>query len=162
MPWYVLYTNPKAEKKVAEQLNRLGIEVYCPTVVQVKQWSDRKKKVESPLFTSYVFVNIEDAARDDVFKAKGVVRYLFWLGKPAVVKNEEIAEIKKWLAARDVDIEFEALHEGDEIEITEGQFKGQTGTVQQIDKNYIRLIIKSIGFVMIIKPKGQLNKTEHS
>ena len=60
MPWYVLYTNPKAEKKVAEQLNKIGIETYCPLVTKIQQWSDRKKKIEVPLFSSYVFVNIEE------------------------------------------------------------------------------------------------------
>ena len=58
MPWFALYTRPKNEKKVTEQLVKLGIEVYCPLVTQVKQWSDRKKKVATPLISSYVFVNI--------------------------------------------------------------------------------------------------------
>jgi hypothetical protein len=58
MFWYVLYTNPKAEKRVSEQLTKMGITNYCPLITKVKQWSDRKKKVEEPLFTSYVFVTL--------------------------------------------------------------------------------------------------------
>jgi len=48
-------------------------------VTQIKQWSDRKKKTETPLIPSYVFVNIEEKNRNDVFEVPGVVRYLFWL-----------------------------------------------------------------------------------
>ena len=99
MNWYVLYTKPKWEKKVAEQLNEKGIECYCPLIIKVKQWSDRKKKVEVPLFNSYVFVQIEDANRNSVFVSNGVVRYLFWLGKPAIVRDEEIDILKKSLNA---------------------------------------------------------------
>ena len=57
MNWYVLYTKPKWEKKVAEQLQAMGIDCYCPLVMKERQWSDRKKKVEMPLFNSYVFVH---------------------------------------------------------------------------------------------------------
>ena len=67
MPWYVVYTKSKQEKKVAEGLKKLGIEAYCPLVTVMKQWSDRKKKVEVPLINSYVFVNIDERQRDDVF-----------------------------------------------------------------------------------------------
>jgi transcriptional antiterminator RfaH len=151
MPWYVLYTNPRAEKKVAAQLATMGIEVYCPLVVRLQQWSDRKKKVEMPLFSSYVFVNLEEHLRETVFNAKGVVRYLYWLGKPAIVKEEEIIAIKKWLATDYSDIEIENLHKGDEIEITEGPFKNHTGIVQEINSNNIRLIIASVGIILTLK-----------
>ena len=59
MPWYVLYTKPRQEKKVTDSLNAIGVEAYCPLVTVIKQWSDRKKKVQIPLINSYVFVNIE-------------------------------------------------------------------------------------------------------
>ena len=73
MNWYVVYTKPKWEKKVAEQLINSGIECYCPLITQVRQWSDRKKKVEVPLFNSYVFVQLPDAERNKVFQSVGVV-----------------------------------------------------------------------------------------
>ena len=97
MPWNVIYTKARNEKKVASQLEKSGFEVYCPIVTQIKQWSDRKKKVETPLIPSYVFVNVEEKNRDDVFEVHGVVRYLFWLGKPAIVKNEEILALQEGL-----------------------------------------------------------------
>ena len=94
MPWFAIYTRPKNEKKVVAGLEKIGIEVYCPMVKQVKQWSDRKKKVEVPLINSYVFVNIEESDRNVVFEIPGVVRYLFWLGKPAVIQEQEIEVLR--------------------------------------------------------------------
>ncbi|MEL1243428.1 UpxY family transcription antiterminator [Flavobacterium sp. DGU11] len=151
MPWHVVYTKPKAEKKVSEELAAMGIEVYCPLVSKIRQWSDRKKKVEMPLFTSYVFVNIEEKRKNDVFHAKGVVRYLFWLGKPALVRDTEIEEIKKWLHTDVTDVEVENIQKGDLFEIKEGPFKNHSGLVEEVNKNTIRLKVESIGVMLTIK-----------
>jgi len=152
MPWYVIYTNPKAEKKTASQLEALGIEVYCPLITKIQQWSDRRKKVEIPLFTSYVFVNLEDKDRNAVFAVKGVVRYLYWLGKPATVRQDEIESIKQWTGSGDVaDISMEEIKKGDLFEIKEGPFKNHSGFVQQVNKKTIRIRIESIGAMLTIK-----------
>ena len=103
MNWYVVYTKPKWEKKVAEQLNEAGVECYCPLITRMRQWSDRKKKVEVPLFNSYVFVQLAESDRNSVFISSGVVRYLFWLGKPAIVQDAEIETIKSWLTGPNSD-----------------------------------------------------------
>lgn len=153
MPWFVIYTNPRAEKKVSEQLLAMGIEAYCPVATQIRQWSDRKKKVELPLFTSYVFVNIEDHKRDAVFTVKGVVRYLFWLGKPAMVKDAEIEAIKKSLNSSVMEVEVGDIKKGDLFEIKDGPFQDHSGIVQQVNKSTIRLLIESIGVMLTIKYK---------
>ena len=123
MPWFALYTRPKNEKKVTEQLVKLGIEVYCPLVTQVKQWSDRKKKVETPLISSYVFVHIEEKDRNKVFEAFGVVRYLFWLGKPAVIRDEEIYLLKDSLKEVISTFEISEIKPGDVMNISRGPFQ---------------------------------------
>ena len=82
MNWYAVYTKPRNEKKVEEQLLKMGVETFCPKVSVVKQWSDRKKRVSQPLIPSYVFLKIKEQERDLVFSVSGVVRYLFFLGKP--------------------------------------------------------------------------------
>ncbi len=151
MPWFVLYTNPNFEKKVAEDLNKIGVEAYCPTQIVVRQWSDRKKKVELPLFTSYVFVNIEEHKRDVVFNTKGVVRYLYWLGKPGIVKDEEISSIKNFLKENRSGVEVSCLNIGDRIILKEGVFKDRSGIIQSIHKNSIQLMLDSIGVVLTIK-----------
>jgi transcriptional antiterminator RfaH len=150
MPWFALYTRPKNEKKVTEQLVKLGIEVYCPLVTQVKQWSDRKKKVETPLISSYVFVNIEEKYRNKVFEAFGVVRYLFWLGKPAVIRDEEIYLLKDSLKEVISSFEILEIKPGDVMNISRGPFQGKEGVVKVVEKNKIQLILKELGFVITL------------
>ena len=97
MNWYVVYTKPKWEKKVAERLSEIGITTYCPLITKLSQWSDRKKKIQVPLFNSYIFVQIDEKNRNVIFDIPGAIRYLFWLGKPAIVKEREIELIQEWL-----------------------------------------------------------------
>lgn len=152
--WYVVYTKPKWEKKVAEKFNEIGIECYCPLITQVKQWSDRKKKTEVPLFNSYVFVHLEDVTRNSVFQISGVVRYLFWLGKPAIVKDEEINIIKISLKAPNIsDISVSSIQVGDRIKLETGVFTNQNAVVQEISNTYYTLVLESLGCVLKIKYK---------
>ncbi|CAM4030577.1 UpxY family transcription antiterminator [Flavobacterium weaverense] len=152
--WYVVYTKPKWGKKVAEQLNNYGIECYCPLITQVRQWSDRKKKVEVPLFNSYVFVYIDEMERSNVFQSSGAVRYLFWLGKPAIVREDEIKVIKKWMNNPDVsDVTLEAYKIGDLIELESGPFTSQKAVIQEINKTHYVLVLESLGCVLKMKIK---------
>src|SRR6056297_2638782 len=142
MSWYVLYTKPRTEKRVAERLQEIGVEVYCPLIAEIKQWKDRKKKLKTPLFKSYVFIKLEDKNRNQVFDVPGVVRYLFWLGKPAVVRNEEIEVIQEWLDGEKVDdAKVEHLNEGDKISIKTGVFKDQEAIIREVGKRKMRLIL---------------------
>ncbi|MEN2415102.1 UpxY family transcription antiterminator [Flavobacterium mesophilum] len=154
MNWYVLYTKPKWEKKVAERLTQIGIECYCPLITQVKQWSDRKKKVELPLFNSYVFVQLAEIDRNSVFNIPGVVRYLFWLGKPAIVRDEEINIIKSSLQASNVsDISVSSIQVGDKIKLESGVFSNQDAIVQEVSNTHYILVLESLGCVLKIKYK---------
>ncbi len=159
--WYVVYTKPKWEKKVAEQLKEKGVECYCPLIIQVKQWSDRKKKVEVPLFNSYVFVQIEESNRNDVFLSTGVVRYLFWLGKPAIVRDEEIKTIKKWLDGSQVnEITIEQFQVGDRVKVASGPFSSQEAIIQEVNKTHFVLVLESLGCVLKMNLKGVNNSIE--
>jgi transcriptional antiterminator RfaH len=152
MNWLVLYTKPKNEVKVAERLAAAGINVYCPMVTTVKQWSDRKKKVSSPLFTSYVFVQVTELERAAVFDVPGVVRYLFWLGKPAVVREEEIATIKELLSENSYkEVRLVTLEPGDSLILKEGIFKGQTATFKEQKGNKTILILNGLGTKLILE-----------
>jgi len=154
MNWYVVYTKPKWEKKVAEQLIKIGIECYCPLITQVRQWSDRKKKIEVPLFNSYVFVQLEESQRSSVFSASGVVRYLFWLGKAAIVRDEEISVIKKWLNNVDgADVLVESIKIGDAVKLESGPFSNQKAVVQEINNTHYILVLESLGCVLKMKKK---------
>ncbi|MCC9017169.1 UpxY family transcription antiterminator [Flavobacterium lipolyticum] len=154
MNWYVVYTKPKWEKKVADRLIQMGIECYCPLITKVKDWSDRKKKVEVPLFNSYVFVQLKDIDRNSVFQIAGVVRYLFWLGKPAIVRNEEINSIKASLRAPNIsDISVTSIQSGDRIKIESGAFSNQEAIVQEVSNTHYILVLESLGCVLKIKYK---------
>jgi len=154
MNWYVIYTKPKWEKKVADKLTQIGIECYCPLITQVKQWSDRKKKIEVPLFNSYVFVHLADIDRNSVFEIAGVVRYLFWLGKPAIVRDEEIDSIKTSLKAPNIsDITVSSIQVGDRIKLETGAFVNQDAIVQEVSNTHYILVLESLGCVLKIKYK---------
>ena len=154
MNWYVVYTKPKWEKKVAEQLQKRGIECYCPLVTQMRQWSDRKKNVEVPLFNSYVFVQLAEGHRNAVFESVGVVRYLFWLGKPAIVRDEEINTIKKWLdPAQANDVSLRSFQVGDTIQLESGPFSSQKAIVQEVANTHYLLVLESLGCVLKMKIK---------
>jgi len=152
MKWYVLYTKSRTEIKTAGRLNDLRYEVYCPVITELHQWSDRKKKVIVPLFKSYVFVRMEKKNHNLVFDVPGVVSYLFWLGKRAVVKDEEIELIREWLEGDSVgEAKIEALNAGDRITISKGAFKDQKAIVKEVGKKTMRLILPNLGCVLQVK-----------
>ena len=151
---YKRQTKPKWEKKVAERLLEIGIESYCPVITQIKQWSDRKKKVEVPLFNSYVFVKLLESERNSVFQISGVVRYLFWLGKPAIVRDEEINIIKKSLSSPNLsDVSVTSIQVGDRITLETGAFSNQDAIVKEVSNTHYILVLESLGCVLKIKYK---------
>ena len=154
MNWYVVYTKPKWEKKVAERLNEMGINTYCPLITKVSQWSDRKKIISVPLFNSYIFVQTEEKHRNQIFQVVGAVRYLFWLGKPAIVKDSEIEAIKIWLSAPDVyKVSLDQWKKGDKIIIDSGPFISHSAVIQEVKQNYYILILESLGCVLKVEKK---------
>ena len=154
MNWYVVYTKPKWEKKVAERLNEMGVVAYCPLVKKTSQWSDRKKTISIPLFNSYIFVKIEGKDRNRVFEIPGAVRYVFWLGKPAVVKNSEIEAIRNWLSApATYEVSLDQWKKGDKIVLESGPFISQSALIHEVKSNHYILILESLGCVLRVDKK---------
>lgn len=151
MKWYALYTRPRNEKKVAQGLASLGIEVYCPMVTQVRQWSDRKKKIALPVIPSYVFVRIAEAKRSKVFDVPGVVRYLYWLGQPAVITDDEIEKLRESLQHPILEVSLRQYEPGQKIQIPTGAFEGQKAEVQEIRKDKITVVLEKLGIKMVLK-----------
>ena len=149
--WFVLYTKPNQEIKVVDELVRLGIECYCPTIKVIKQYSDRKKKVLKPLMPSYVLVFIEEVNRNNVFSVYGIVRYLFWLGKPAVIRDSEVELMKRYLKGVYESVSLTNFTKGQLYKISEGIFSGKTGKVIETNKNKIKLKLESLGIVVTLK-----------
>ena len=146
-----MYTRPQQELKVAEQLTAMGIINYCPTITLVKQYSDRKKKVTKPLLSSYVMVQLEQNQREKVFACTGIVRYLFFLGKPAVVPASEINLMQDHLNGVYNDIKVTTLSVGDSHTITEGPFSGVSGRVVETDNTKVKLELASLGMRITLK-----------
>jgi len=155
MPWYVLYTKPRNEKKLAQELAKAGFEVYCPILTIEKQWSDRKKKVEEPVFKSYVFVQLDNYAKSRtlVLTFPGAVCFLFWLGKPGVVLQQEIDVIRELLDNTIVTNVCISPAPGDNVVVKNGPFKDQVGSVVKVKENIVTLSIPSIGWKVMIETK---------
>ena len=162
MPWYVLYTKPRNEKKTAKLLGDKGIEAYCPLQEVVKQWSDRKKKIQEPVFRSYVFVQLSDYKNEqvNVLETPGAVRFLWWQNKPGVVRDEEIAAIKDFLNEyRNARISVQ-VSEGEMVTISEGPLKEQSGKIIKVKGNKAILQLKSLGWNVTAElPVQALRKT---
>ena len=152
--WYVLYTKPKAEIKVAKTLRQIEIDVYCPTITEIHQWTDRKKKVQVPFFRSYVFVRLREKDRSKVFGVSGVIKYLYWLGKPALVRDVEIEMIQDWLKGDEVDeVAVTNLSPGDRLVINSGAFKNEKAIIKEIGPRRIKLILLSLGCTVNIRTR---------
>lgn len=152
MAWFAVYTKSRCEKQVAESLRAAGINCYCPLNKIKKQWSDRTKWVDEPLFRSYVFVEIDYSKESAIVrKTRNVVNFVYWLGKPAEIPEEEINEIKAFLVDFvNVEVIGKSVKVGDYITVKQGLFAGKTAQVKSFkNKNEVRLYIESLGFELV-------------
>ena len=150
MNWYVICTKPNTELKVASQLNSLGINAFCPSYSFIKKYSDRKKKAEKPLMPRYVLVKMLEKDRPNVFAVPSVIRYLFWLGKPAIVRHEEIEILKNELEGYQSISNKSSLNVGNDFAIPYGPFKGINGKILNFSNNRMRLELKNIGLFLTV------------
>lgn len=129
--WYPLYTKPRHEFKAEQQLKSCGIEYYLPTVIRVKQWSDRKKKIKEPLFNGYIFIRGSEKERLIALEQFAIVRSIFFEGKPAIVPDWQIENLKIMMEkGYDVTV-TEQLKIGSHVKIISGPFKDVEGIVYE-------------------------------
>ena len=144
--WYAVNTRPRWEKKVAQILDTKGIENYCPVNKVVKQWSDRKKIILEPIFKCYVFVKVEEQKKWDVKRIDGILNYVYWLGKPAKIKEEEIDTIKKFLHEfSDVAVEQIGLQVNQKVRIRQGVLMNYEGILLELSGSRAFVKIESMG-----------------
>jgi transcription antitermination factor NusG len=154
--WLVLKTKANAEKKVAERLAMKGIEVYLPLYTTMKQWSDRKKKIQKPLISSTVFIRVEEKERELLWNVVGVSGMLYYLGKPSVVRDEEIVILQQMLQEGVYEsVELSpSLIEGQEVEITGGDFKGLRGIVlEEVNAQKVVIALQGLGAQIVFTLK---------
>jgi len=147
--WYAVYTRPRSEKKVSEILTRKRFENYCPLNKIVRQWSDRKKLVHEPLFTSYVFVKAHESELSSVKQVNGIINVVYWLGKPAVIRDSEIETIQRFVCEHvNVKLEKTSITIDDRVKILGGPLMELEGQVLSIKNKTIKVILPSLGYMM--------------
>jgi len=148
--WYAVYTRPRWEKKVNALFAEKGIESFCPLNKVHKQWSDRVKLVEEPLFKSYVFVHVPRDEQAEVRLVNGVLNFVYWLGKPAVIKQVEIDRIKRFLNQHEnVSVESLQLKPNDNVVIRSGILMDKKAKVLQAFGNRVEVAIESLGYKLV-------------
>ena len=147
--WFAVYTRPRWEKKVHKLLEEKGIESYCPLNKVHRKWSDRIKIIDEPLFKSYVFVKVNEEEKTMVRMVNGVVNFIYWLGKPASIKEKEIDTIKRFLNDHhDVEVRAVDIKAGKKVMVQSGILMGKEGTVKKVLHKKVEVVIESIGFVL--------------
>jgi transcription antitermination factor NusG len=160
--WYAVYTRPRWEKKVNQLLTEKGISSYCPLNKVRRKWSDRVKVVQEPLFKSYVFVKVGNGDRTMVRMTPGVINFVYWDGKPAVIKEKEISRIKRFLNEyENVEVVPMDLKENVRVRITAGPLMEQEGKVLDVKNKKVKVAIDSLGYVLIAYiDKSQLTSAQ--
>jgi transcriptional antiterminator RfaH len=159
--WYALYVKSRNEKKVYERLIEQEIESYLPLLKTLRQWSDRKKMVEAPLFSSYVFVKTSPVHYSKILAVDGVVHFVKFEGKPAPIPDNQIDYLKLLLySGEKFEISPDEFETGEDVEVIAGPLKGFRGTfVNYKGKKYAQLRIDAINRSLIIKiSPGYLKK----
>lgn len=151
--WYVLYTNPRAEKKVAQELNKHQYEHYLPLLKTLKHWSDRKKWIEEPLFKSYIFVKTNlESHYYHLLNMHGVVKFIRIGSEIATIREAQLLDIKLGLEqTTDIELSTDKIVNGSNVEIIAGPLKGKTGLVLERRGNkYFSIEIEQLGTFMLI------------
>lgn len=148
--WYAIYTRPRWEKKVDGLLQSKGLMSYCPLTRTKKQWSDRVKLVAEPLFKSYVFVKISEEEQLKVRMTNGVLNFVYWLGKPAIIKQLEIDRIRRFLNEyENVMAEPMEVKADDRVVINAGILMDKEARVLRNMGNKVEVEIESLGYKLV-------------
>lgn len=145
--WYALFTRTGYEKKVANLLSRKQVENYCPLRIQ---FNGRKKLLSTPLFNSYVFVYIDENEILNMRNIDGVINFVYWLGKPAIISNEEIEIMKRFLSEY-TEVKLEKIPFGLDCtpEVTEGQTADKRVHLISVKNNTVKILLPSLGYNLI-------------
>ena len=148
--WLAVYTRPRWEKKVNLLLQEKGTESYCPLNKIKRKWSDRVKVVEEPLFKSYVFVKVSDEDKTIVRMTPGVINFVYWDGKPAIIKEKEIANIRRFLDEyENVEVQSMNFEVDQRVKIATGLLMDQEGKVLALRNKTVKIAIDSLGYVLV-------------
>lgn len=161
--WYAFYTRARAEKQLYNRLTEREYEVFLPLITRIKLWSDRKKKVKEPLIRSYVFVRVTEPKIVSVLQTPGTVGVLKYLGKPAIVRDHEIENLRILVNGNPDAIgvvEGEKLEKGEAIEVISGPFTGLSAQYIRMQGKFRAIVkIKTLGTVLSVDiPRNNIKK----
>lgn len=140
--WYAVYTNPRAEKQVRDRLLETGVEVFLPLQKTYRIWSDRKKLVEVPLLSSYVFVKVTPKEFPKVYQTYGIVRFITFEGQPASIPQKQIDNLKLLINSdTEIEVSSEKFEKGDNVEVVRGALVGLTGELVKIG-SHSRVVVR--------------------
>jgi transcriptional antiterminator RfaH len=156
--WYALYTRPRAEKLVFQRLVEAGIETFLPLQRTYRMWSDRKKLVEKPLLSSYVFVKTNNKSFPKVYKTNGVVKFISFEGQPVSIPQNQIDNLRLLINSNaEIEVSSEKFETGDNVEVINGALIGLTGELIKIGSK--NRVIDKLDQNLILKiPKAFLRK----
>jgi transcription antitermination factor NusG len=154
--WYAVYTRSRGEKKVAELMHKMGYQVYLPLVKTLRQWSDRKKKVEVPLISSYVFVKVSEREYYDILKTPGAMAYVTFEGKAAPIRESQMEAMRMAVEGNlNIELSQEAIGLGERVKIISGPMKGAEGEyVERVHKNSFIINLDHTGFSLKLEIKA--------
>lgn len=161
--WFALYTKSRAEKKVHQELSDLGFEVYLPLIKTLRQWSDRKKKVELPLIPSYVFVKVNEKEAREVLEVYGAVAYITFEGKKVPIPESQMTDMKR-IVEHDVPVEASAenIQQGDKVRIVTGPLRKMLGEVVEISGKRRFVVRIDMGYSLLANIQGAEIERVHS
>lgn len=159
--WFVVYTSSRAEKKVKERLDEAGIENYLPLKTEIRVWSDRKKKITSPLIPGYIFVRVLSAQFLDVLNVGGVVAFLREKSVPAPIPEDQMFRLRFMVEEGIEDIEFttDLVNIGDKVLVKQGKLSGLIGELVEIRGKYkVAIRLNYFGCALITVPISCVEK----
>jgi transcription termination/antitermination protein NusG len=142
--WLAAYTRSRHEQQVGQQLGQKDIEYLLPTYTRLVRWTDRIKRVTSPLFPGYIFVHISECERLPLLETIGVVHLVCAAGEPAVLPDEEIERVRSCCSG---DVEpHPYLRIGRRVRVKHGPFAGWEGTL--VEKQNSRRLVVTVEQIM--------------
>ena len=139
--WYAVYTHPRAEKQVNTRLIEIGVETYLPLQKTYRQWTDRRKMIEKPLLSSYVFVKVIPPDFQKVYKTIGVVKFVSFEGQPVAIPQKQIDNLRLLIDSNaEVEVTTDKFDKGDNVEVITGSLKGLTGELIKTGRKKIVII----------------------
>ncbi|SMO96776.1 Transcription antitermination factor NusG [Gracilimonas mengyeensis] len=150
-----IYTRARAEKKVHDRLEDRGFEVYLPLKKSKRQWSDRVKVVAVPVISSYVFVCCTEKERFQVLQDDAVVNFVFYRGKPAVIRDEDMNRMWKFLADYShMDLKVSNFKAGQKVTVQAGPLQGRDGEVMYTKDSRVGIRLESLGLQISAEVEG--------